>query len=59
MRVHVFHGLDDKTAPPSHADLYARAIPQAQVHQLPGRDHQLANDLSEVAKTIRRLEIST
>ncbi|MGY6021742.1 alpha/beta fold hydrolase [Streptomyces spinosirectus] len=50
--VHVFHGLEDETAPPAHADLYARAIPQAQVHRLPGRDHQLNNDLSEVAKTI-------
>ena len=52
VRVHVFHGLDDVTAPPSHADLYARAIPQAQVHRLPGRDHQLNNDLSEVATCI-------
>jgi pimeloyl-ACP methyl ester carboxylesterase len=52
VRVHVFHGLDDVTAPPSHADLYARAIPQAQVHRLPGRDHQLNNDLSEVATWI-------
>jgi pimeloyl-ACP methyl ester carboxylesterase len=52
-RVHVFHGLQDETAPPSHADLYAAAIPQAQVHQLPGRDHQLNNDLSEVAEAIR------
>ncbi|MFG1658399.1 alpha/beta fold hydrolase [Micromonospora chersina] len=50
--VHVFHGLRDETAPPSHADLYVRAIPQAQLHLLPGRDHQLNNDLSEVAKTI-------
>ena len=50
--VHVFHGLQDETAPPSHADLYARAIPQAQLHRLPGRDHQLDNDLTEVAKTI-------
>jgi hypothetical protein len=50
--VHVFHGLDDGTVPPSHADLYARAIPQAQVHRLPGRDHQLNNDLSDVAKAI-------
>jgi pimeloyl-ACP methyl ester carboxylesterase len=50
--VHVFHGLDDETAPPSHAGLYARAIPQAQVHRLPGRDHQLNNDLSEVAMAI-------
>jgi predicted alpha/beta hydrolase family esterase len=53
VRVHVFHGLDDETAPPSHADLYARAIPQAQVHRLPGRDHQLNNDLREVANAIR------
>ncbi|MFE9203428.1 alpha/beta fold hydrolase [Micromonospora sp. NPDC007230] len=50
--VQVFHGLQDDTAPPSHADLYARVIPQAQLHRLPGRDHQLGNDLSEVAKTI-------
>jgi len=35
VRVHVFHGLQDETTPPSHADLYALAIPQAQVRQLP------------------------
>lgn len=52
-RVHVFHGLQDKTVPPSHADLYALAIPQAQVHRLPGRDHQLNNDLGVVAEAIR------
>jgi pimeloyl-ACP methyl ester carboxylesterase len=48
----VFHGLRDETAPPSHADLYGRVIPQAQLHRLPDRDHQLGNDLSEVAKAI-------
>jgi predicted alpha/beta hydrolase family esterase len=53
VRVHVFHGLHDETAPPSHADLYALVIPQAQVHRLPGRDHQLNNDLSEVAEAVR------
>jgi len=53
--VHVFHGLDDDTAPPAHADLYARAIPQAEVHKLPGRDHQLGNDLGEVAEVVRGL----
>ncbi|MEP7112030.1 MAG: alpha/beta fold hydrolase [Ilumatobacteraceae bacterium] len=52
VRVDVFHGLLDDTAPPSHADLYAQAIPQAHVHLLPGRDHQLNNDLSEVATAI-------
>lgn len=50
--VHVFHGLADETVPPSHADLYARAIPQARVHLLPGRDHQLNDDLSEPARAI-------
>jgi pimeloyl-ACP methyl ester carboxylesterase len=51
----VFHGLADQTVPPSHAELYARAAPQAQLHLLPGRDHQLNNDLSEVATTISSL----
>jgi predicted alpha/beta hydrolase family esterase len=53
VQVHVFHGLQDETVPPSHADLYALAIPQAQVRQLFGRDHQLNNDLSEVAEAVR------
>jgi hypothetical protein len=51
--VHIFHGLVDETVPPAHADLYARAIAQAEVHRLPGRDHQLGNDLAEVADVVR------
>src|SRR2546429_438216 len=54
--VFIYHGLDDETAPPSHAELYARAIPQASVRRLPHRDHQLNNDLSEIAATIESLE---
>jgi predicted alpha/beta hydrolase family esterase len=53
--VHLFHGLEDDTVPPGHADLYARVIPHAQVHRLPGRDHQLGNDLAEVATVIRSM----
>ena len=53
--VHVFHGLEDDEVPPAHTDLYVRAIPQAQLHRLPGRDHQLGNDLSDVATLIRGL----
>jgi len=53
--IHVFHGLADDEVPPAHADLYARAIPQATLHRLPGRDHQLGNDLSDVASVIRGL----
>jgi pimeloyl-ACP methyl ester carboxylesterase len=51
--VHVFHGLQDETVPPAHADLYAHVVPQAHLHRLPRCGHQLDNDLSEVANAIR------
>jgi predicted alpha/beta hydrolase family esterase len=54
-RVYLYHGSEDDTAPFTHVDLYANAIPQAVVRRLTGRDHQLNNDLSEVAADIRRL----
>jgi hypothetical protein len=42
--------------PPSHVGLYARAIPQAQVHRLPGRYHQFNDDLADIARAILSLE---
>jgi predicted alpha/beta hydrolase family esterase len=54
--IHFYHGLEDETAPPSHVDLYALAVPQAHVHRLAGRDHQLNDDLTEVATAILSLE---
>lgn len=54
--IHFFHGLEDEVAPSSHVDLYARAVPQAHVHRLSGRDHQLNGDLSEIAAQISALE---
>jgi predicted alpha/beta hydrolase family esterase len=53
--VYIYHGLADDTAPPAHADLYAQAIPQAKICRLPGRDHQLNNDLREIAAAIKAL----
>jgi predicted alpha/beta hydrolase family esterase len=53
--VHFYHGNEDETAPFEHVDLYEKAIPQAVVHRLTGRDHQLNNDMTEVAADIRRL----
>jgi pimeloyl-ACP methyl ester carboxylesterase len=50
--VHLFHGLGDQMVPPEHLDLYAGAIPEARVHRMPGRDHQLNDDLNEVAHVI-------
>ena len=54
--IHFYQGLEDKVAPRSHVELYARAVPQARVHRLAGSDHQLNNDLKEVAATILSLE---
>ncbi|MFL6576853.1 MAG: alpha/beta fold hydrolase [Povalibacter sp.] len=51
-----FNGLEDDTVPPAHAERYARLIPQARFHPLPGRDHQLNNDLKEVAVAILQLQ---
>ena len=53
--IHFYHGLEDEVAPPSHIEHYARAVPQAHVHRLRGRDHQLNNDLKEVAAAILAL----
>ncbi|NVB84831.1 MAG: alpha/beta hydrolase [Kofleriaceae bacterium] len=51
--VFLYHGTDDETVPTSHVHLYARAIPHATVRVLTARDHQLNDDLGEVARDIR------
>lgn len=45
-------GTADDTVPAAHVDLFARAVPQARVHRLEGLDHQLGNDMSEVARRV-------
>ena len=49
----LFHGTADDTVPIAHVHLYARIIPHATVRILADRDHQLNNDLREVAEDIR------
>lgn len=51
----LYHGAADATVPTAHVQLYARAIPHATVRVLPERDHQLNNDLGEVARDLRAL----
>ena len=51
----LYHGDKDTIAAHAHMALYAAAIPQARVHRLSNRDHQLNNDLSEVARDILAL----
>ncbi|MBY5457864.1 alpha/beta fold hydrolase [Rhizobium leguminosarum] len=53
--VHLYHGAADAEVPTAHVHLYAKAIPHAVVQTLEDRDHQLNNDLSEVARDIRSL----
>lgn len=53
--VYLYHGSDDEAVPVAHVDLYSRAIPHRIVRRLPGRDHQLNNDLADVAMDIRAL----
>lgn len=53
--VYVYQGDADEIVPFAHLELWARAIPHAVVRKLAGRDHQLANDLSEVARDMRAL----
>jgi pimeloyl-ACP methyl ester carboxylesterase len=51
----LYQGDQDATVPIEHLELYANALPHAQVRRLAGRDHQLNNDLTEVANELREL----
>ena len=53
--VYLYHGFSDDIVPPAHADLYQQAIPGVIVHRLAGRNHQLDDDLTEVAADILAL----
>jgi predicted alpha/beta hydrolase family esterase len=53
--VFLYHGREDEIAPFSHLALYAKTFPQAIVRALDGRNHQLNDDLTEVADDIRHL----
>jgi predicted alpha/beta hydrolase family esterase len=53
--IYLYHGSEDDTAPFAHVDLYEGAIPGAIVHRLHGRNHQLNDDLAEVAAGVRAL----
>jgi predicted alpha/beta hydrolase family esterase len=57
--IFLYHGGSDDVVPPSHVELYARALSRARVRRLENRDHQLDNRLSEVAADIRSLERSS
>lgn len=51
-----YHSRDDEIVPFSHLALYAEKLPQAAVHECDIGGHQFNNDLSDVARDIKRLE---
>jgi uncharacterized protein len=51
----LYHGEDDETVPVSHLDMYAKALPHAVIRRLPGRNHQLNDDMTEIARDIQHL----
>lgn len=52
--IFLYHGAADDTVPVDHLRLYTKAIPQAKIRVLANRDHQLNNDLSDVAQDLRK-----
>ena len=55
MPVFLYHGRADEIVPFVHVEMYARTFPQAVVRRLDHRNHQLNDDLTEVANDIRQL----
>ena len=53
--VFAYHGREDEIVPFSHFAMYAKALPHATFRALEGRDHQVNEDLTEVADDIKRV----
>lgn len=52
----LFHTRDDEVIPFAHLELYAKRLPDAEVHPLDGNGHLLGRgDLTEIVETIRSL----
>jgi len=49
----LYHGSDDETVPSGHLASYETVFPQAHVQRLQERNHQLNDNLAEVASDIR------
>ena len=54
--LYLYQGAGDDTVPSSHSRLFQKAFPRATIRRLAGRDHQLDDDLSEVARDIALLD---
>jgi predicted alpha/beta hydrolase family esterase len=54
--IYLYHARDDGSVPFEHLALYAQVFPQAIVRELNQGCHQLNDDLTEVAKDIKKLQ---
>lgn len=55
VKLFLYHARDDKIAPFDHLALYAALFPRATVRQIKKGGHQLDNNLSAVARDIKKL----
>jgi uncharacterized protein len=53
--IFLYHSCADEVVPFSHMEMYKRVLPQAIARGLEGRNHQLHDDLTEVAEDIRAM----
>jgi predicted alpha/beta hydrolase family esterase len=53
--VFLYHAIDDDSVPVAHVYLYSHTLARAVVRTIEHSDHQLNNDLSLVARDIRRI----
>lgn len=53
--MYVYHSRDDEVVPFEHLALYAERLPRAVIHGFDGRGHQFDDDLSDVARDIKKL----
>lgn len=54
--IFLYHGDADETVPIAHLDMYAKALPLAKTKRLFARDHQLNEDLSEIARDMESIQ---
>ena len=53
--IFLYHSRDDEVVPFAHLALYKTKLPQVTVREFDGRGHQFGNDLSQVARDIRKV----
>ncbi|WP_238189358.1 alpha/beta fold hydrolase [Paenibacillus sp. L3-i20] len=56
--MYFYHSSEDEWVPFAHLSIYAGKLPHAVIYKLDGRNHQLNNDMTEVARDIKNLIVN-